>query len=216
MKYAISIVLVAGLCIASSHNAAGADRTLYVATDGDDAAPGTKDKPLATLSGARDAVRKLKATGKAGNITVRFGGGVYRLSRTVVFGLEDSAGDNGTVIYSAAPGQTPLFSGGRAVTGWVKLKTPLEHLPTKARGKVYVADLPAGLRTCKTLFDGLGRLPRAKLPPVIPNRRIGSRTTPDDFLTVPLPRGVLKAYPNLADGLRSASSVMGYAAAGLV
>jgi hypothetical protein len=91
---------------------------LYVAPGGDDGGPGTKAKPLASLEGARDAVRRLKRAGAAGDITVLVRGGTYTLTRPVVFGPEDSAGDGHTITYAAHPGEKPVFSGGRAVTGF--------------------------------------------------------------------------------------------------
>ena len=62
--------------------------TLYVAVNGNDTWSGKllkpnsekSDGPLASLAGARDAVRRLRTAGKvAGPVTVNVRGGIYRL-----------------------------------------------------------------------------------------------------------------------------------------
>ena len=65
-----------------------------MATEGNDANPGTEDQPFATLERARDEIRQRKAAGPlpAGGITVELRGGVYELSRP----LELTAQDSGT------------------------------------------------------------------------------------------------------------------------
>lgn len=71
------------------------------------------DSPIADLAAARDAVRKARADGEKGPITVRVADGVYPLATAVVFEPQDS-----NVTYEAAPGAKPLFDGGRKITGW--------------------------------------------------------------------------------------------------
>jgi hypothetical protein len=191
----VALVLTAG-CVAS----AGSE-TLYVSPDGDDAAPGTKERPLASLAGARDAARGLKATGKVKSITVLFADGTYRIAETVVFGLADSAPEDGTITYSAIPGQRPVFSGSVPITGWRKVKDVPRGLPERARSRVFVADIPEGLKTFHTLFDGLTRLPRARLAGVNPARGLpkGGGARPTDFTTIPFPKGVLRPWHQAAD-----------------
>jgi len=81
----------------------------HVAPDGSDANPGTKEKPFATLTKARDAAR-LQAAGKARRIIVR-GGKYYDVS--LALGPEDSG-----LTIEAAPGEKPILHGGRLVRGW--------------------------------------------------------------------------------------------------
>ncbi|MEN6403805.1 MAG: PDZ domain-containing protein, partial [Armatimonadia bacterium] len=93
--------------------------TLYVSPDGNDGFEGTKKRPLATLAGARDAVR---ASGMAGKTEVRveFAPGTYRLKAPVVFGPGDSGTQACPVRYIGAAGQRggTVLSGGQLVTGW--------------------------------------------------------------------------------------------------
>ena len=54
------------------------------------------------------------------------------------------------------------MSAGVPVTGWKRLESAPSELPAKAVGKVWVADMPAGLGRFHCLFDGHGRLSRAR------------------------------------------------------
>jgi hypothetical protein len=92
--------------------------TLFVAVDGRDANPGTATAPLATLAGARDAVRKLLSAGERRDIVVRFRAGEYPQDAPVVFEPQDSAMAGQTITYTAAPGESAVLTGGRRVDGW--------------------------------------------------------------------------------------------------
>jgi len=134
---------------------------LYVSPNGNDGAVGTKEQPLASLAGARDAVRKLIAT-DGGNlkksVTVYFRGGTYRFKGTVVFGPEDSGSASAPVTYTAYEGETPVFSGGVPVRNWQK--TELQD------GKIWCANVPwaRGGNGFHALFDGGKLLRRARSP----------------------------------------------------
>ncbi len=90
---------------------------LFVAVNGNDAWTGRHaqfssglDGPLATLTGARDAARKLKAQGP---VRVIVGDGQYEMTEPLVIEPEDSG-----ISFEAAPGTKPVFSGGRVIRGW--------------------------------------------------------------------------------------------------
>ena len=97
--------------------AAGADREYFVSPAGADANPGTERQPFQTLARARDAVRATLPT-MTGNIAVTIAAGLYPMTDPLVFGPEDSASGTCRIVYRAAPGATPVFTGGIAVTGW--------------------------------------------------------------------------------------------------
>jgi hypothetical protein len=108
---------------------AGAETlTLHVAPDGDDAHTGAKaatdggaDGPLASLAGARDRIRALKAAGEIdGPVQVLLRGGEYPLTEAVVFTPEDSGTADAPISYMAYPGEDPVLLGGRRITGWKK------------------------------------------------------------------------------------------------
>ena len=100
----------------------------FVATDGEagwsgqSAEPNAKctDGPFATLDRARDAVRQLKpAHGLTRPITVLVRGGKYYLTETFVLRPEDSGTQDCPITYTAYPGEEPVFSGGRRLTGFL-------------------------------------------------------------------------------------------------
>ncbi len=95
------------------------------------------EKPLASLAGARDAVRRKLQAGADTDIRVLFRGGRYPLLSPVVFGLEDSAPAHHTITYEAWPDETPVFSGGRRIVNWRQLNrsTWTADVPEATGGK---------------------------------------------------------------------------------
>jgi Right handed beta helix region len=138
-------VLSAGIAILACH--AGLGTTLFVATNGSDASPGTKEKPFATLERAQNEIRRLKTGGAlpVGGITVEVRGGLYELARPIELGDQDSGTDNAPVVYRARRGEVARIVGGRIVTGWqpVTDEAVLKRLDAVAKGKVFQADLKA-------------------------------------------------------------------------
>lgn len=115
-----------------------------VATNGSDANPGTADKPFATLARARDAVRKPNAEGPAKEmLTVWVRGGTYALRDTLPFGPDDSAAPKQRIVYAAYPGEQPILSGGREITGW-----------KRGEGKRWTAEVPATAETNQERIEG--------------------------------------------------------------
>ena len=77
------------------------------------------DGPKASLQGAQLAVRaNLAQTAYHWPTVVQIADGTYALTNTLALGLSDSAGATNPVAYQAAPGASPVFSGGRLITGW--------------------------------------------------------------------------------------------------
>ncbi len=104
-----------------------ATMVVYIAPDGNDAWSGLApspsstgaDGPLATMEGARDFIRRLKAEGRfVKPVRVLFRGGAYRLTAPVTFLPEDSGRPDAPIVYAAYPGEKALFCGGRVVSGW--------------------------------------------------------------------------------------------------
>jgi hypothetical protein len=137
----------------------GRAATLYVAPNGDDSALGTKEQPLATLSGARDTVRKMIAADQGQlkkPVTVLFRGGIYPFDETVVFGLQDSGSSNAAITYAAYENEQPVFSGGIPVRGWKR--TQLKE------GNIWAASVPwvKSEQRFHALFDGEKLLQRSR------------------------------------------------------
>jgi hypothetical protein len=91
--------------------------SLYVSPSGSDTAAGSVNRPFRTLERARDEARKLNGRG-AQDIVINLYGGTYTLDRALELTSADSGADGHTVTYRAMPGQSPVISGGRTVTGW--------------------------------------------------------------------------------------------------
>ncbi|MFC1760850.1 right-handed parallel beta-helix repeat-containing protein [Planctomycetota bacterium] len=189
-------LLVASLVAGNLAVAAEVTADFYVSPKGSDdwsgilAEPdgGAANGPFATLTRARDAVRELKKT-KSTDIVVLVRGGTYRLEEAVVFGLEDSGQGDSTITYAAYPGEKPVFSSGREITGFKKVPGELPGLPAAAQGKVFVANVSGRFRT---LYDAEGLLPRA--------RGAGFRSSAGGSLNeLRFPEGKLKNWPNIED-----------------
>lgn len=120
--------------------------TYHVSPTGNDADPGSRAKPFATLTRARDAVRQLKASGsQAEALSVTVHGGTYRLETSLVLGPEDSGTASAPVVWEAAPGEEVRLSGGIAVVSNrfqpLTETALLERLDPAARGQIVRADL---------------------------------------------------------------------------
>ena len=90
----------------------------YVATNGNDTWPGTLAQPFKTVDRARVAVQGLKAHVSGRTIRVLVRGGTYYLPSTWTFTGQDSGTSATPILYANYPGETPVISGGQAITGW--------------------------------------------------------------------------------------------------
>ncbi len=96
---------------------AAPQRTFFVAPQGNDKNPGTEANPFATPQRAQQEVRKVNRS-MSGDILVVLRGGTYRIGQSLVFDDADSGTGGHSVIYQAAAGESPVFSGGAPITGW--------------------------------------------------------------------------------------------------
>ncbi|MGE3777781.1 MAG: right-handed parallel beta-helix repeat-containing protein, partial [Pirellulaceae bacterium] len=138
---------------------------LYVSPRGDDRWSGRLpapddaqfDGPLATLVGARDAIRRLRKEKRlAGAIEVMLLGGTYRLSEPLVLTSEDSGSTESPITWTAFPGHHPVLSGARVVEGW-----------TAYQGQIQQTQLPeaaVGKGASRQIFYRGQRQPRARWP----------------------------------------------------
>lgn len=104
-----NFVTLAMMILALSICRGAQKQAFYVSPGGEDANPGTMDKPFATLERAREAVRSSKA---AGEKTVILRGGTHYLKKTFILKQEDSGRTGSPVTYRAHPGEKPVVSGG--------------------------------------------------------------------------------------------------------
>lgn len=103
----------------------------FVSPTGNDAHPGTINKPFRTLQRARDFVRAVNRDMKH-DIHVYLRGGVYPVSRTIEFLPCDSGTNGHRIIYASYKNEMAILSGGVLVTGWTRhagniWKAPLDR-----------------------------------------------------------------------------------------
>ena len=129
---------------------AGQALELHVSTKGDDQATGKIDAPLATLDGARRAVRKLPRP-LTEPVRVVFASGTYRITEAVAFDDLDSGEEGRPVTYEAGHGAVVIISGGK-------------ELPAFSPGKSgrWTLRTPTGTETFEQLWVGDRRATRAR------------------------------------------------------
>ena len=133
--FVIALLLCAGSSLAMA-------REVFVAPTGNDAADGTKDKPVATMARARDLARTSKQLGQPTTVILR--GGVYYLPDPLVLSSEDSGSKESPVIWRTAEGEQAVISGG--------LKLDLKWEPFK--DGIFSATVPAGLESDQLFVNG--------------------------------------------------------------
>jgi hypothetical protein len=125
--------------------------TLYVSPTGSGTA--CSASAPCSLTQAKASVEAVN-TNMTGDIVVQLAGGTYRMSAPLVLGSADSGSNGNRVVWQAAPGQSPVLSGGRQVTGW-SLKD--------SGNNIYAASVPAGTDSRQLYVDG-ALAPRAAIP----------------------------------------------------
>jgi hypothetical protein len=117
----------------------------YVSADGSDCNPGTQEAPFFSLEKAKEAVRLARRDNPGKAVTVFIKGGIYNLEKPLVLTSEDSGSENAPVVYKAAEGEEPVFTGSRELTTWQLLTNDekLELIPADVRDKIYVTDIKA-------------------------------------------------------------------------
>ncbi|MBW7866255.1 MAG: right-handed parallel beta-helix repeat-containing protein [Candidatus Hydrogenedens sp.] len=133
--------------------------TLHVAADGADANSGAADAPFATLERARDEIRARRAAGAlaSGGAEVVVHGGLYPVRGAFTLGAEDTATEAAPVLYRAADGAAPVFSGGVRLSGFTPVADPeaLARIPEEARALAVQCDLkPLGVAPMPPLVLG--------------------------------------------------------------
>ncbi len=141
------IVLLFGIAVVLASSAHARD--YHVATDGDNANPGTMDRPFATLEKARDVIRRIRTRVPADEaITVYIRSGQYFRTSSCVLTKDDSGVEGRPITYRAYPGEDARFIGGRQLEPqWfspVAQDSPeWTRLDPSARGHCLRADLPS-------------------------------------------------------------------------
>ncbi|MBT7301054.1 MAG: hypothetical protein HN849_16155 [Victivallales bacterium] len=128
----------------------------HVSPGGDDAGPGSRQRPFATLQRAQQAARLTARAGLKEDLTIHLADGVYELTQPLHFDPADGGTKDHAVTYAALPGTKPVLSGGRRVEGW-----------REAAKGLWEADVPsarAGDWNPRQLFVNGRRAQRARWP----------------------------------------------------
>ncbi len=100
-------------------------KEIWVSPTGNDANPGTKEKPLATVQMAQRQARELRRGNDPsvkGGIQIILQSGTYQLNEPLQFYPEDSGTANSPTTFCAEKGADVVISGGVQVTGWQQVK----------------------------------------------------------------------------------------------
>jgi len=95
------------------------------------------DGPVASLAGARDAIRQLRKAGRLTPVRVQLAHGQYFITDPVVFTPQDSGTADAPIVFEAAPGAKPVIHGGRGIGNFKKRPdgTWYAQVPDVAAGK---------------------------------------------------------------------------------
>jgi len=157
MRYAV-LALVALLAGSLAH---AAPVVFYVAPRGNDAWSGRlatpnaarTDGPFASLTRARDEVRKLKATGP---VTVQVRGGIYQVTETLTLGPEDAGTAAAPIVWREYPGEKPTLLGGKTISGFEPYQGQILKADVAAQG---LQDVPFRQLLCNGKRMDLARYP---------------------------------------------------------
>ncbi len=151
--------LAVGLFPTPTH--AQSARIFFVAPGGNDANPGTKEKPFASIIRVRQTVTDEVKAGLKSDLRIVFAPGRYELAKTWIFTPDQSGTEKFSITFTSAesPDQSPaavVISGGRRITNW-----------TQGEGDLWSARLPAGSNGpgwFRQLTRDGARLIRARFP----------------------------------------------------
>ncbi len=137
--------------------------TFHLSPQGRDKSSGlSRTSAWATLAGARDNVRALRAAGKlTGPVKVIVHDGRYALTQTVEFTSRDSH-----LTFEAAPRAQPVFDGGEQLTGW-----KVGQRNGRTEWTLDLPDVAADRWFFRSLFVNGRRAPRARLPKFSPDEK---------------------------------------------
>lgn len=118
---------------------------IWVAPNGSDTNPGTREQPLLTPARGLRVAREMRRTATQPfneEVRINLRGGNYPLTEPLFIRPEDSGTATSPTVIAAAAGERPVLSGGVAIHGWTLLNENLSGLPESARGHVWMAEVP--------------------------------------------------------------------------
>ncbi len=217
VAFVLGLILVAvpaeGITSLRSAGAAEPAADLYVAPEGRDSWSGRlarpnddgTDGPLASLAGARDAVRRWKSSVQSETpLRVLIRGGVYRVEEPIVFGPNDTGTEAAPVIYEAWPGERPVISGGVPIAGWKEQADgPLwsTTIPMVKAGEWYFRQLFVNGRRCLPARSPNDETFRAAGPGVDYQNRDAARRDRSTKISLRYQNDDLQNWPDLHEAV---------------
>lgn len=132
------LILFSQLCISQP-------AAIWVSPDGSDNNPGTKKEPIKSIRLAQRKAREWRRLNKPqveNGINIILKEGVYYLDEEIMLRPEDSGTETSPTVFMADEGAKPVISGGVIIDNWQMLTIEVPELPDKAKGNVWVADIP--------------------------------------------------------------------------
>jgi len=124
MKTQLTVRLIIFLILVSQYSAFA--QSIYLSPSGNDGNPGTIDKPLATLTAARDKARELGKNSQGSQaIEIIALEGEYFMVQPLFLNSVDGGTASSPVIYRAETGKKAIFRGAVELTGWQKVNDKL-------------------------------------------------------------------------------------------
>ncbi|MEW2118123.1 RICIN domain-containing protein [Streptomyces sp. NPDC005474] len=172
LSKALAAAVVVCATMLPAQTAHAATSNFYVdPVNGSDSNSGTSTAAaFRTIQAAQAAVRGANAN-MSDDIVVNLRGGTYPLTAPITFGTSDSGTNGHTVVYQAYNGETPVITGGRAVTGW-----------TSAANGEYKASV--GSLNFRQLYVNGVRATRARFPDVGSDFQLQGSDKPNKLLKV--------------------------------
>ncbi len=119
----------------------------FIAPNGADSAPGSRQQPFATFQKAQEAVQRSRRQRPAEPATVWLAGGNYFLDKPIALTGSDSGTASAPTCYRPLAGQTPVLTNSRRLTArdfkTVVDPAALARIPDAARGRIVALDLKA-------------------------------------------------------------------------
>ncbi|MGQ4386182.1 RICIN domain-containing protein [Streptomyces sp. SAS_270] len=169
---ALAAATVVFAAVLPAQPAYAATTNFYVdPVNGSDSNSGTSTAAaFKTVQAAKSAVRAANSN-MSDDIVVNLRGGTYPLTTPITFGTSDSGTNGHTVVYQAYNGETPVITGGKAVTGW-----------TSTAGGEYKASV--GTLNFRQLYVNGVRATRARFPDVGSDFQLQGSDKPNKLLKV--------------------------------
>ncbi|MBP1993966.1 right-handed parallel beta-helix repeat-containing protein [Paenibacillus eucommiae] len=138
----ICIVLLLLLVVPGTSKDKRIQASLFVSPDGSGDA--CTWKLPCSLMAARDKAAGMNSS-MTGDIVVNLRGGTYELEAAFTLTSQDSGTNAHSIIYQAFPGESPVISGGRTITGWTLHDSSAD---------IYKAEVGTGFQTRQLYVNG--------------------------------------------------------------